>query len=288
MVPDSRKRPVTIVDSTLIECALTPGIDISPSEKIRIADLLVEAGVNEIEAGIPSHGVQASRQVRDIMKRHPQTRITCWIRATEEALEDAARCSVGSVHMSIPALKLRDRSDRDARDYINRKEALIIKAFEYFDSISLGITDTLHADFILVLRLVAKSLDVGVHRIRVTDTMGIREPSEIGHLVSELVAKTSGEVEFHGHNTRSQALQNSLAALDAGAGALSLAAGSLVKDEDRPPTLEDLASALRFSDKYRTTLDYERIDGIHDELEKILADKVALKHRSDAMALLNN
>ncbi len=288
MVPDSRKRPVTIVDSTLIECALTPGIDISPSEKIRIADLLAEAGVNEIEAGIPSHGVQASRQVRDIMKRHQDIRITCWIRATEEALEDAARCSVGSVHMSIPALKLRDRSDRDAREYINRKEALIIKAFEYFDNVSLGITDTLQADFILVLRLVAKALGVGVHRIRVTDTMGNREPSEIGHLVSELVTKTGGEVEFHGHNTRSQALQNSLAALDAGAGALSLAAGSLVKDEERPPSLEDLASALRFSDHYRTTLDYERIDGIHDELEKILADKVALKHRSDAMALLNN
>jgi len=67
-------------DVTLRDGEQQAGIEFTTDDKIRIADLLAEAGVHRIEAGLPAVSKADEKAVREIVKRNTGAKIYAFSR----------------------------------------------------------------------------------------------------------------------------------------------------------------------------------------------------------------
>lgn len=81
---------IYIIDSTLRDGEQAPGVAFCRSDKLRLAEMLAEAGVDEIEAGIPAMGSEECRVISDIAGLGLPCRLSSWCRARRDDLDAAA------------------------------------------------------------------------------------------------------------------------------------------------------------------------------------------------------
>jgi len=92
---------VRIFDTTLRDGEQTPGVDISPNQKIDIAIKLDELGVDAIEAGFPvvSHGeVEA---IKKICRQGLKADICGLARTIKSDIDTAIACDLKYIHTFI-------------------------------------------------------------------------------------------------------------------------------------------------------------------------------------------
>ena len=95
-----------IIDTTLRDGEQAPGVVFSTAEKIEIASLLADAGVNELEIGYPAISHDERNVIRKINAMKLPVRLTSWARAKWEDIEDACICGTEAVHISFPVSDL--------------------------------------------------------------------------------------------------------------------------------------------------------------------------------------
>ena len=86
--------PVRVDDTTLRDGEQTAGVVFSNHEKIRIAKLLDEVGVHQIEVGIPAMGGDEKGTIREIVDMGLNTSILAWNRAVVADIDDSLDCGV--------------------------------------------------------------------------------------------------------------------------------------------------------------------------------------------------
>lgn len=241
-------RSIRIIDSTLRDGEQAPGVVFSREEKRTVARMLAEVGVDEIEVGIPAMGETERETIRRIRDMGLAPRLTCWCRATRGDIELAARCGVGSVHVSLPvsSIHLNALRKNEAR-VLDLMTEIVTRARRLFDSVSVGAQDALRADPDYLETFVRHAAGNGAHRVRIADTVGIASPGAIHRLFRRLVP-AAGEtaLEFHGHNDLGMATANAVTAAEAGASALSVTVNGLGERAGNAP-LAEVAAALAFA-----------------------------------------
>jgi len=111
---------------------------------------------------------------------------------------------------------------------LERLRTLVPEALKNFDYISVGAQDATRAEGQWLSDFVRAAADLGAHRLRLADTVGIGRPATIAPLVTLCrSAAPDLPLEFHGHNDLGLALANALAAVEAGATALSVTVNGL-------------------------------------------------------------
>ncbi|MFW5854704.1 MAG: hypothetical protein ACOCW9_05195, partial [Thermodesulfobacteriota bacterium] len=85
MVPHESKR-IWISDTTLRDGEQAPGVVFSHQEKLTIAEMLAEAGIDELEVGTPAMGRTERRAIEDVRDLNLPCRLTCWCRAVRRDL----------------------------------------------------------------------------------------------------------------------------------------------------------------------------------------------------------
>jgi D-citramalate synthase len=95
-----------IFDTTLRDGEQTPGISLTPDEKLLIARKLDELGVDVIEAGsaITSEGEREG--IRNITSEGLSAEICSFARAVQVDIDAALECDVDSVHLVVPTSDL--------------------------------------------------------------------------------------------------------------------------------------------------------------------------------------
>lgn len=246
---------IWIIDTTLRDGEQSPGVCFTPEQRILIAKMLAGAGVNEIEAGIPIMGPDAIRDIKAINRLNLRSRITGWCRATKEDIEAAERCGLSSIHISFPVSERQLNVFNKERDWVfDTLDDLIPFACKRFPYVSIGAQDATRCDEDFLIKFVRQAKENGAYRIRLADTVGISTPSSIYKLVSGVKASDDIEIEFHGHNDLGMASANALAAIEAGAGAISVTVNGLGERSGNVP-LEQIAVILHLSDKFSTSID---------------------------------
>ena len=251
---NSQLKNIWIIDTTLRDGEQSPGVDFNPQERMVIAKMLAGAGVNELEAGIPSMGTDARKELSEINRLGLTSRITGWCRALESDIESAAECGLSSVHISFPVSKRQlDAFSKDESWVLETLEVIVPYACDRFPHVSVGAQDATRCDESFLLEFIEKAEDCGAYRIRLADTVGISTPFEIYDLVKKIKSSSNIEIEFHGHNDLGMASANAFSAVEAGASAVSVTVNGLGERSGNAP-LEQVAVAMNLSGKFNTTI----------------------------------
>lgn len=237
-----------IIDTTLRDGEQTPGVSFSRNDKITIATLLAEAGIDELEAGIPAMGDAECSDILALNRLDLPCRITSWCRARSTDLELAARAGAASIHIGFPLSDIHLSVMGKTLDTIlDDLDHLVAIARCHFDHVSVGAMDATRTSIEALEMFVTQAALSGAYRVRIADTVGLASPSSISTLLRHLVGcEPSLIYEFHGHNDLGMATANALTAAENGAGALSTTLNGLGERAGNAPT-EEVVAALRFA-----------------------------------------
>jgi homocitrate synthase NifV len=214
---------IWIIDTTLRDGEQAPGVCFTPEQRIMIAQMLDAAGVNELEAGIPAMGPDVVKGIKAIAGLGLKSRVTGWCRATKADIEAAERCGLNSIHISFPLSKrLLGVFNKDIFWLMNAVDEIVPFACKRFPFVSVGAQDAARCEMVNLLRFTVRASVHGAYRVRIADTVGIASPFEVYDLVKEIKSSCDMEIEFHGHNDLGMASANALAAVEAGACAVSV------------------------------------------------------------------
>lgn len=207
-----------ICDSTLREGEQAAGVSFTVLEKVAIAKALSEAGVDEIEAGIPSAGILESDAVSRIASLDMAATVVGWCRAAKMDIDAAANTGVNRVHICIPVSDgLLETKFGQGRQWAQSR---LRSSIEYARSlnleVSVGFEDTSRAEDDFVIELAQSLLDLGIVRFRFSDSVGILEPFTTFRRCKRLVLEVPIPWEIHSHDDMGLATANTLAALKAG------------------------------------------------------------------------
>jgi len=218
---------VFIFDTTLRDGEQSPGASMNLDEKIKIALLLEEMGVDIIEAGFPiaSNGdFEAVREVAKLIKRSSVAGLARAGRAdidrAWEALRHAARPRIHTVIATSP-LHMKYKLQMTPETVHEVLIANVIHARSLCEDVEFSCEDASRSDHDFLCRVVESAIKAGARTINIPDTVGYAVPEEFAALIGMLFNRVpnidQAVISVHCHNDLGLAVANSLAAVGAGA-----------------------------------------------------------------------
>ncbi|KAB2883964.1 MAG: 2-isopropylmalate synthase [Albidovulum sp.] len=224
---DQRPRNrVLIFDTTLRDGEQSPGATMTHDEKLEIAELLDEMGVDIIEAGFPIASEGDFEAVSDIARQTKNAVICglaraqfkdidrCW-EAVRHAKRPRIHTFIGTspLHRAIPNLTMDEMAERI--------HETVSHARNLCDNVQWSPMDATRTEHDYLCRVVEIAIKAGATTINIPDTVGYTAPSESADLIRMLLERVPGadEIVFatHCHNDLGMATANALAAVEAGA-----------------------------------------------------------------------
>ena len=240
---------ITIVDTTLRDGEQTAGVVFSNREKIRIAKLLDEIGVQQIEVGVPVMGGDEKEVIKKIVDLGLNTSIMGWNRAVVSDVQHSLDCGVDAVAISISSsdihIQHKLRSTRE--DVLKRMVTACEFAKKKGVYISVNAEDASRTDRDFLIKFATEARNAGADRIRYCDTVGIMEPFVTYERVKDLIDTVGIEVEMHMHNDFGMATANTFAGIRAGATYAGVTVNGLGERAGNA-ALEEVVMALKYLD----------------------------------------
>lgn len=223
---------VSILDTTLRDGDQSPGCAFSPEEKLTLARILDDVGVDVIEAGFPTSSPVDFRACELIAREGLRARVAAMTRSRPEDIEKTARVFASStapeksmLHLSLPV------SERHIQAKLGKEPAEIVRLTEECTRIAAGLAefvevgaeDATRADREFLVDFCAASIAAGASLVNIADTVGVANPAGFGELIRFLIGRVpefrdgSAALSVHCHNDLGLATANSLAAIEAGA-----------------------------------------------------------------------
>src|SRR6056297_87424 len=292
---------VVIFDTTLRDGEQSPGATMTHDEKLEIAELLDEMGVDIIEAGFPIASEGDFRAVSEIAERSKDAVICglaraqlpdidrCW-EAVKNADKPRIHTFIGTspLHRAIPNLTQDEMAERI--------EQTVTHARNLCDNVQWSPMDATRTEWDYLKRVVEIAIKAGATTINIPDTVGYTAPVESAALIRRLIAEVPGaeDVIFatHCHNDLGMATANALAAVEGGARQIECTVNGLGERAGNT-ALEEVVMALKVRADimpYHTDIDTRKImqisrrvstvSGFTVQYNKAIVGKNAFAHES--------
>jgi isopropylmalate/homocitrate/citramalate synthase len=212
---------VGLYDTTLRDGEQTVGVVLDPGQKLEIARLLDELGIDRIEAGFPRVSQDDWDAVKLISGAGLRAEIWGFSRAVPADLEALVELGVRAsvIESPISDMKL-DAIGVDREKMLDRITAAMRFAAEHGIHAAFFGVDSTRARPDFYEQVYKAAVHAGANEVAVVDTLGIASPEAVADLVGRTVDWVGPDVpvHFHGHNDFGLATAAAAAAVRAGAG----------------------------------------------------------------------
>ncbi len=292
---------VVIFDTTLRDGEQSPGATMTHEEKLEIAGLLDEMGVDIIEAGFPIASEGDFAAVSEISKRAKNSTICglaranqkdidrCW-EAVKHARSPRIHTFIGTspLHRAIPNLDMDQMADRI--------HETVTQARNLCDNVQWSPMDATRTEPDYLCRVVEIAIRAGATTINIPDTVGYTYPMESAKIIRMLLERVPGADRIifatHCHNDLGMATANALAAVEAGARQIECTINGLGERAGNT-ALEEVVMAMRVRNDilpFQTGIDTTKImnlsrrvsqvSGFPVQFNKAIVGKNAFLHES--------
>ena len=285
-------KKVRIFDTTLRDGEQTPGVSLTPDNKLRIAKSLDKLGVDVIEAGFPAVSEGETEAVKLIAKEGLRAEVCSFVRGTKSDIDVALKCDTQSVHLVIPTsdLHLQYKLKKTREDVLKLVEESVQYAKDHGLVVELSAEDATRSEFNFVKEFFAKGISVGADRICPCDTVGVLTPEKSYKFFSDMrKAFKDIIISAHCHDDFGMGVANSIAALRAGGNQVHATINGLGERAGNA-ALEEVAAALKliYGVKlpiktellYRTSALVARLTGVPVQPNKAIVGENAFAHES--------
>jgi len=165
-------------DTTLRDGEQTAGVVFSNHEKKRIARLLDEVGVHQIEVGIPAMGGDEKGTIKEIVDMGLNTSVLAWNRAVIADIDHSLDCGVrrrGHLHVGQRRAH-RAQAQEVALWVLEQVKTCVDHASRRVSNVSVNGEDASRADLDFLVRFGKAAKETGADRLRFCDTLGILDP----------------------------------------------------------------------------------------------------------------
>ena len=192
---------VGLYDTTLRDGEQTVGVVLDPDQKLEIARLLDELGVDRIEAGFPRVSDDDWQAVERIAAAGLRAEIWGFSRAVPADLEALVELGVSFsvIESPISDLKL-DAIGVSREKMLGRITAAMRFAAEHGIHAAFFGVDSTRAERDFYDQVYSAAVEAGAKEVVVVDTLGIASPEAVAELVGHTVELVDVPVHFHGHN----------------------------------------------------------------------------------------
>ncbi len=211
---------VGLYDTTLRDGEQTVGVVLDPEQKLEIARLLDELGVDRIEAGFPRVSQDDWEAVELIAGAGLRAQVWGFSRAVPADLEALVELGVPAsvIESPISDLKL-NAMGVDRETMLGRITSAMRFAADHGILAAFFGVDSTRAEPDFYRRVYTAAVEAGAREVVVVDTLGIASPEAVAELVGRTVEWVGPEVpvHFHGHDDFGLATASAVAAVRAGA-----------------------------------------------------------------------
>jgi methanogen homocitrate synthase len=256
-------------DATLRDGEQTPGLVFRTEEKIRIATLLDQAGVDRIEVAMPAVSDEDVRAVKGVTALGLKARIFVFARGMESDIDLALECGVDGIILELPVgrprleyqfphWKEQDVIDKAARCARYAKDkGLEVVLFP------MDCTRSRHEFFFSALEQVGALPEID--GVALVDTTGSLAPEGTKFLVRKMKEITGKRLEIHTHNDFGFGTASALAAVTAGAEVVHASVAG-IGERTGNTALEEAAVSLKTLYGVATGIDYAKLSSLVDEV----------------------
>jgi len=245
---------VIIFDTTLRDGEQSPGASMNLEEKLKIALLLEEMGVDVIEAGFPIASKGDFEAVSAISETLTRATVCGLARATRGDIERAAEALRPARHrrihtfISTSPLHMKYKLQMEPEQVLQAIADSVSLARRFTDDVEWSAEDGSRTERDFLCRCVEAAIAAGAGTINIPDTVGYAVPDEYAAIFAMVVDRVpnidKAILSVHCHNDLGLAVANSLAAVQAGARQIECTINGLGERAGNA-AMEEIVMALR-------------------------------------------
>ena len=250
--PSSRQ--IRIFDTTLRDGEQSPGASMNLTEKMEIAQALVQLGVDVIEAGFPIASPGDFESVREIAGAVRGVTVCGLARCNDadidrawEALKQAERPRI-HVFLATSSIHREFKLRMNEEEVLARAIAGVTRARGLCDDVEFSPEDAARTEIDFLCRVVERVIAAGATTVNIPDTVGYATPTQMFFVIKSLRERVPNidraVISAHCHDDLGLAVANSLAAVEAGAGQVECTING-IGERAGNCSLEEVVMALR-------------------------------------------
>jgi 2-isopropylmalate synthase len=253
-VDPSHRDYVRIFDTTLRDGEQSPGASMTLEEKLQVAELLEEMGVDIIEAGFPIASNGDFEAVSEIAKRSDGAIIAGLARAINADIDRAGEAvklaKRGRIHtfVSTSPIHLAHQMRKSEDDVVEIVRSTVARARNLVDDVEWSAMDATRTPIEFLCKCVDEAIKNGATTINLPDTVGYATPEEYKKMFEDIRARVPDAdkaiFSVHCHDDLGMAVANSLAGVAGGARQVECTINGLGERAGNA-ALEEIVMAIR-------------------------------------------
>jgi 2-isopropylmalate synthase len=293
---------VIIFDTTLRDGEQSPGVALTTSDKLEIAQQLAKLGVDVIEAGFPKTSPGDFEAVQTIAREVKGCQIAGLAHANPDAVDDCwgavkvAESPRIHVFLSSSDIHIAHQLQKDKETVLEMARTMVARAKGYCSDVEFSPMDATRSDREYVYWMLEQCIAAGATTVNIPDTVGYTVPEEFGQFIRDILNNVpnidKARISVHCHNDLGLAVANSLAAVRAGARQIETCING-IGERAGNASLEEVVMSLRTrrdffgvdtniktQELYRTSRLVEALTGMSVQPNKAIVGANAFRHQS--------
>lgn len=273
--PDGAGR-FLVCDTTLRDGEQTCGVAFQVEEKVRLARMLDDMGVNCIDAGFPASSQADRDAVRAIAAQGLRARVVAFCRPNREEIDLARSCGATAIYTFLPTsdIHMRVKFGGTGSEIRKRLTTEMADAISYAKDLGMfvgcGSEDATRTEYDYLEEVLVLSQESGADLVGVADTVGTATPEKFFELIRRLRSRLGRDVllSLHCHNDFGLATANTVAGILAGADEVQCTINGLGERAGNA-SLEEVLGCLTELHDYRTDVDLSRVYGMSELVSRL-------------------